>query len=441
MIDIPGLRTWTAALIATLAPAANAAAEPMLVISGAGYGHGVGMSQYGAYGYAVHGSDYKTILAHYYSGTAIGGLPTTPRVRVLLQADRTSVTVSGAGAIGHHRLTASISYRAIPAAGGMIALRGRGKALLARAPLTITASAPFKLHGRAINGLRNGLYRGALTLRIAPSGKLDAINAVALDDYVRGVVPVEADPSWPAAALDAQAVAARTYAITTSAGSARGFDQYADTRSQQYGGAGAETAATDHAVAATRGQVVTYGGKPAVTYFFASSGGMTENVENSFIGSAPQPWLRGVQDPYDDSAPQHRWGPLKFTLAQAQARLAGVVKGSFEGIEVTQRGVSPRVVYADVVGSGGRTRVTGPELRSRFGLDDTWAFFAVTGPDGNPPPGFGQLPGPGSPPPFSGGGGAGSGAGSSSGATGGAASGSGPAPPAAAVIAGGASPG
>ena len=108
---------------------------------------------------------------------------------------------------------------------------------------------------------------------------LSTINVVGLDDYVRGVVSRESPASWPLEALKAQAVAARTYAITTSKGG-DGFDQYADTRSQVYGGVGAETASTDQAVAETAGQVVTYEGAPVVTYFFSTSGGRTEDVEN-----------------------------------------------------------------------------------------------------------------------------------------------------------------
>ena len=95
-----------------------------------------------------------------------------------------------------------------------------------------------------------------------------------------GVVARESPSSWPTEALKAQAVAARTYAITTSKAGA-GFDQYADTRSQVYGGVAAETPSTNAAVAATRGQVVTYDGEPVVTYFFSTSGGRTENVENT----------------------------------------------------------------------------------------------------------------------------------------------------------------
>src|SRR5205823_11402694 len=101
------------------------------------------------------------------------------------------------------------------------------------------------------------------------------------------------------------------------------------------------------------------------------------------------PWLKSVPDPYDGVSPEHRWGPYRMTLARAASKLSGLVKGTFKGIDVTERGESPRVVYADVVGSGGRTRVTGPQLRSRFGLYDSWATYNVISPSAqsnHPPP-------------------------------------------------------
>ncbi len=123
-----------------------------------------------------------------------------------------------------------------------------------------------------------------------------------LEDYLRGVVPAESPAVWPAAALQAQAIAARTYAITTNVGG-NGFTQYPDTRSQMYRGVIAEKPTSDDAVKATRGQIVTYAGKPVVTYFFSTSGGQTENVENAFRGAKPQPWLKSVDDPFDDVSP------------------------------------------------------------------------------------------------------------------------------------------
>ena len=144
-----------------------------------------------------------------------------------------------------------------------------------------------------------------------------------------------------------------------------------------YRGMAAEFASTDSAVRDTRGQVVTYGGKPVVTYFFSTSGGKTENVENSFVGALPRPWLRGVDDPFDSVSPRHRWGPYRMTLAQAGAKLRGLVKGHFRSIKVLQRGFSPRVVHAQIVGTGGRTDVTGADLRRRFGLFDSWAYYTT----------------------------------------------------------------
>jgi stage II sporulation protein D len=142
-----------------------------------------------------------------------------------------------------------------------------------------------------------------------------------------------------------------------------------------YLGAAAETPATNAAVEATAGQIVLYRGKPATTYFFASSGGMTEDIENAFIGAAAEPWLLGVSDPYEKSASAD-W-KVTLTFGAAAQRLSGLVKGSFKGIEVLSRGVSPRIVSALVLGSAGTTTVNGPELAGRLGLSSTWAFFSV----------------------------------------------------------------
>ena len=83
---------------------------------------------------------------------------------------------------------------------------------------------------------------------------------------------------------------------------------------------------------------MTYNGVPVVTYFFSTSGGRTEDVENTPLGNEPRPWLKSVDDPYDDASPRHRWGPIRMTLKQAGRKLGGLVKGKFRGIEVVQRG-------------------------------------------------------------------------------------------------------
>jgi stage II sporulation protein D len=189
-----------------------------------------------------------------------------------------------------------------------------------------------------------------------------------LDSYVRGVVAGEMPSSWPLEALKVQAVAARTYALATRKTSGA-FDQYPDTRSQVYRGVSGESVRSDAAVAQTSGSILTYGGVPAVTYYFSTSGGHTENVEYSFIGALSKPWLVGVPDPYDSRSPYHRW---QLNVSTATLTRALGARGTFRRLEVLQRGASPRVVRARVVGSRGSTTITGPTIRARLGLRDSW---------------------------------------------------------------------
>jgi stage II sporulation protein D len=372
------MRRIVVGVLACLAVSAPpAAAKSSFVIKGAGFGHGIGLSQYGADGYALHGFDYQTIVGHYYQGTSIATVSPAPTVRVLLESS-SAPSFSGATKAGDRDLDPDTTYSVVRAGADSVALRSpKGRKLASYdGTLRVTGPGPLRLNGLAGNGVRNGRYRGALEFRTGLFSGVSAINAIGLEDYVRGVVSAESPAAWPAAALEAQAVVARSYAITTDAGSASdGFTAYPDTRSQMYRGVAAEYSSTESAVKATKGEVVTYGGKPVVTYFFSTSGGRTENVENSFIGALPRPWLRGVKDPFDSVSPRHRWGPYRMTLAQAGDKLGSLVKGRFRSIKVLQRGFSPRVVRAQVIGTRGRTNVTGATLRSRFGLYDSWAYF------------------------------------------------------------------
>jgi stage II sporulation protein D len=360
-----------AILAATLTSAAGAAS--LWSLRGAGWGHGIGMSQYGAYGFAKHGADFPTILAHYYRGTAIGRRP-SGTVRVLLEANRPVVRFRGAGNAGGEALDPNSTYRATRNGSTVVLRTARGRVLRRVSGVaTVTGAPRVRLLGTAANGVRDGVYRGSIEIRAAAGPGLNAINALELESYVRGVVPNESPSGWPAPALEAQAVTARTYAIATNVGG-RGFDQYADVRSQMYRGYLSETPSTAAAVASTRGQVVTYAGKPVVTYFFSTSGGHTEDIENVFTGSSPEPWLQGVEDPYDNSSPYHRWGPYSYSPRAFAARLGHWVRGRFESLDILQRGVSPRIVRAEVRGSRGSEVVTGPQLRTRLGLRDTWFY-------------------------------------------------------------------
>jgi SpoIID/LytB domain protein len=233
-------------------------------------------------------------------------------------------------------------------------------------------------HGYGDTQILSHYYPGT-AIGTAPAHAVVRVNTgskilrVPLERYVRGVVSAEMPASWPASALEAQAIASRTYALTAHAGGSS-FDVYSDTRSQVYRGAAAETPQTNAAVAATEGQIVTYAGQPAITYFFASSGGETEDVENAFAGSQPSPWLKGVPDPYEGSS--SKWS-VSLSSATAAARLRGLVKGKLRGIEVLRRGVSPRILLAELLGSKGTTPLSGAELAYRLGLPSTWAYFSL----------------------------------------------------------------
>ncbi len=262
----------------------------------------------------------------------------------------------------------------------------------------------FAEHGWSSQQILAHYYTGT-TIGQAPAGVVvrvligSTVHRIPLERYVRGVVSAEVPSEWPAAALQAQAIASRTYALTARAGGSK-FDVYADTRSQVYRGAAAETPQTNAAVAATAGQIVTYAGAPAITYFFADSGGMTEDVQNAWPGSEPQPWLRGVSDPYDTGSQAH-W-KLSMSFAAAATRLRGLVKGAFRGIEVLKRGYSPRILTAAILGSTGNTRIAGDELAGRLGLQDTWAYFGVrsgAGPIKPEPDHSGRTPAPSPPQP------------------------------------------
>jgi stage II sporulation protein D len=359
-----------AALVALIAVAAIAAVPAQAKVSwkikGAGFGHGVGMSQYGAYGYAKHGVGYAAILAHYYTGTVL--TPTASKtVRVLLRPNLSSVVFSSASSACGTALDESKTYSATRF-GSQVLLHNGAQDVNCGAVMSATSG------DGVVNVKGKGIYRGALEARPATGFGLNEINAVPLEDYVRGVVARESPSSWPIEALKAQAVAARTFALTGGV-KGNGFELYDDTRSQVYGGTAAETARTDSAVAGTNLQTVTYAGKPIVAYFSSTSGGMTENVEYSFVGSKPVPYLKGVPDPYDDVSPYHRW-KLVLSQARMQSALSAYLKGGkFRKIKVNSRGVSPRIVYATIISSAGKTRVTGMTLKAALGLRDSWVFF------------------------------------------------------------------
>src|SRR3954463_4531316 len=370
------LPVLTTVLALALCGSAAAASSSNWTIRGAGFGHGIGLSQYGAYGYAAHGANSQDIVLHYYKGTRLGNVAGRT-IRVLLQQGPSTVWVSGATRAGNHKLDSRKSYRLMRKGLGVELRTAAGKRIATMTGVVTVASSSgsFVIGGRSINGLSDGRYRGVLEVRPGTFGGLAAVNALSLDDYIKGVIVGEMPTSWPQQALEAQAIVARSYALTTDAGGAV-FDQYPDTRSQMYYGMSRETPGTNQAVQSTAGEVVMYGNTVASTYYFSTSGGRTENVENSWPGSAPVAYLKSVDDPYDNLSPRHRWR-FVWSKSKLDAKLGSFVKGRLKSVKVTKRGVSPRIIGAQVVGTRGTVNVTGPQLRSRLGLFDTWAYFVT----------------------------------------------------------------
>lgn len=359
--------TILVAALCFLAFASTAQAAVSWIVHGRGFGHGVGMSAYGAYGFALKGKSYRFILGHYYRGTTIGSLSGAQVVRVLLDISPGDVGFSGATSGCGVKLDPARSYEA-HRVGGSVVLRSSGGKRLAGCGKKLRAAGSGTTE---IAGV--GRFRGALETVPTESdaGSLNVVNALALEQYVKGVVPNEVPASWPVEELKAQAVAVRSIAITGDV-DGNGFDLYSDTRSQVYEGLESEEERTNAAVDATRGQVVMYGGEIAQTFYSACSGGHTESVVNVF--GTHIPYLVGVPDPYDYHCPLHTW-TLRFSGPEISSRLGAYLDGRLKRVVVTRRGVSPRIVSAKLIGTGGVSTVSGEQLEVALGGYDTWMRF------------------------------------------------------------------
>src|SRR4051812_4565240 len=301
------MRRLLATLAFALVAVPAASASPVFVVSGHGWGHGIGMPQYGAQGYASRADkSYDWILAHYYQGTKLAPSPVAS-VRVLVADGRTQLTIGSAAAFtakDANGKTVAIPKGSVSFGPGL-KITVAGKAHDLTGPVRFTRGTKnLTVNGKA--------YRGAYVVR-SSGGRMSVVNEVGLDQYIYGVVPNEMPSSWAPEALKAQAVAARSYGLA-SRSTGGTDDPYPDTRSQVYGGVSSEDPRTTAAVDATGGQILTYAGKVIHAYFHSTSGGRTASVEDIWGGS-PTPYLVSVADPYDTISPYHNWGPFRYTAA------------------------------------------------------------------------------------------------------------------------------
>ena len=346
-----------------LALAAPAGAGTLFVIDGRGWGHGIGMSQYGAKGYAENGWGYARILAHYYRGTQLRVVPAR-EVRVLLAETKPRVRVGSPKPF----LVVDVKgkKRRLPA--GDVLLRPgapQGKRLKGlKPPLRfVPGFEPLRLDG-------NG-YRGALVVH-PDRGSLTVVNRVPLDRYLRGVVPWEMPNEWHPEALKAQAVVARSYALATLKPS-KLYDLYADVRSQVYGGIRAEEPSTNRAIGATAGRVLLWNGNVATTFYHSTSGGRTAPVADVWPKARPVPYLVGVPDPFDNASKHHRWGPFTLKPEEAAAQL-GI--GGVQDLRV-RRAPSGRAAAVEVRTTNGSRVVLAQDFRATMELRSTWFTVRV----------------------------------------------------------------
>ena len=379
-------------------------------VRGSGFGHGVGMSQYGAYAMARAGRTAAQILSTYYPGTATTAVADTRHVTVnLLHAtSRATFGVSQApGVTGAVSLelaagasSASVapggSLAAVPSAsGGIDVLRGGTKAFTARGPVHVVWSGtPDRAGNAALARLTGSGSTGAKASRpyrygemwvVRVGNRLEVVNELPLGSaYLRGLA--EMPTSWGvqgAAALQAQAVAGRTYAwvklLRGPDASCGGCQLYDSTRDQAFRGYEVELGSYGRywtaAVAATKGRILTYGGAPAQALYYSSSGGRTQ--DNRDVFGAATPYLVSVADPWSLAAgnPMASW---TRSFPQATMRSAFDLS-NVVSVAVTARtaGGAAKTVTARS-STGATASLTGTQFRSRLGLPATWVR-AVTG--------------------------------------------------------------
>ena len=337
--------------------AAPAGAGTLFLIDGRGWGHGIGMSQYGARGYAENGWPYQRILAHYYRGTELKIIPGR-EVRVLLAPMQGNVQISSkkpfrvVDARGKKRRLAPGTVTLVPGA-------PKGKLKRLKLPLRFEPGAmPLRLGESA--------YRGSLIVH-RQSRKLTVVNRLPLDRYLRGVVPWEMPHDWHPEALKAQAVVARSYALATLK-PGKLFDVYPDVRSQVYGGIVAEKVSTNRAVGATAGRVLCWNGDVATTFYHSTSGGRTAAIADVWPRATPLPYLVSVPDPHDRSSKHHRWGPFKLTPDELALKLKA------KDVEdlLVERAPSGRVSRLELETTTGRRTILAQDFRELMGLRSTW---------------------------------------------------------------------
>lgn len=371
---------------------------------GLGYGHGVGMSQYGAKGRALAGQTAEQILAAYFKGATPSTTSPTRLVRVRVLSGFAAPSTAPLVLVGRGGTWGFTGTETVFPADAQ--LRAWQKSTTTGGATTTTwqvsVLAPdgtTVLHAAVVSGtpvmrpldpstslqvasrlsIYNS-YRGSLVLVLGASS-VGLVNHVELDQYLRGVVPAEMPTSWPREALRAQVIAARSYAVCELNPGTGTYDMVDDTRSQIYRGILGERPVTDALIAAEPGAVIRSGTTVVKAFFFSTGGGATENNEYVFVSSKGTPgtsrvaYLRGITDrsadgvPYDLDAPYFDWTTSSLSLATLSAMFARDPRtdvGSLTKLDLRRRGVSGRLYQVVLYGSKGTKTVSADTFRSVY---------------------------------------------------------------------------
>ncbi len=371
---------------------------------GRGYGHGVGLSQYGARGRALAGQTADEILAAYYTGTTLATTSPTRNVRVLLMTGYPAVSTARLRIYGRGGPWAikgidgtfpadsqALVWRTKTTAGGVTRTIWHLRVVAPDAVTTILStkvstnvvirpaspSTTLQLYSKPTSF---DTYRGRLKVLLKATS-VRVINHVGLDDYLRGVVPVEMPASWPRASLEAQTVASRSYAVRRLHPGRGAFDLHDDSRSQVYRGVKGERAITNAIIDASPGEILISGSSVVNALYHSTGGGATEDNEYAFVSSAGKVvsgavgYLRGIHDaapdgtPYDAGAPYYAWTTTEISRSQLSAMMQADPRtdvGDLRRLNLTHRSVSGRLFRVKLVGSDGKKLVSADVFRSVY---------------------------------------------------------------------------
>ncbi|TXJ04696.1 MAG: SpoIID/LytB domain-containing protein [Aeromicrobium sp.] len=393
--DVEGVRSATMSFKTSAATSSgtmkNSVTVPSsrnIVFKGHGFGHGIGMSQHGAQGAAKEGVKYDKILSHYYPRTKLDDWSGYIRVNLTADSDN-DLKIEAVPGLKFATLSDWKVVDLPESIGGKNITHWKIKARSGDAKQStlqykvgstwhdrqhFTGGGQF--HGPAIMTLimendSKKQFRNALRSmpKSATSSTRHTVNVLLIDDYVKGVVAREMPSSWEHEALKAQSVAARTYGVRSIEGNGA-YDICDTTSCQVYGGVSAETANSNKAVDATKGKILTYGGKPAFTQFSSSSGGWTNK------GS--QPYLVPVRDDWDNFSGNkvHNW-TLTVKASTIEKKYSSI--GTLKTISITKRNgygdAGGRVLSVTFKGSKGSKTITGIDARWAFGMRSDWFGF------------------------------------------------------------------